>query len=69
MAQTSAKRRENRQAGIEASKSREQNMQRFLSALPSFVVLPFGQEAAFRFGSIAAELRRTGRPMHEFPVI
>ena len=49
--------------GIEASKSREQNMQRFLSALPSFAVWPFDQEAAFRYGIIAAELRRTGRPM------
>ena len=49
--------------GIEASTSREQNTQRFQSALPSLVVWPFDQEAAFRYGRIAAELRRTGRPM------
>ena len=49
--------------GIEASVSREKNMQRFLSALPSFAVWPFDQEAAFRYGLIAAELRRMGRPM------
>ena len=49
--------------GIEASVSREKNMQRFLSALPSFAVWPFDQEAAFRYGLLAAELRRTGRPM------
>ena len=49
--------------GIEASKSREQNMQRLQNALPSLVVWPFDQEAAFRYGSIAAELRRTGRTM------
>ena len=49
--------------GIEASKSREQNMQRFLGALPSLTVWPFDQEAAFRYGLIAAALRRTGRPM------
>ncbi len=49
--------------GIEASQSREKNMQRFQSALPSLIVWPFDQEAAFRYGSIAAELRRTGRPM------
>jgi tRNA(fMet)-specific endonuclease VapC len=36
-------------------------MQRFQSALPSLIV--FDQGAAFRYGSIAAELRRTGRPM------
>jgi tRNA(fMet)-specific endonuclease VapC len=49
--------------GIEASKSREQNMQRFQSALPSLVVWPFDYEAAYRYGNIAAELRRIGRPM------
>lgn len=37
-------------------------MQRLQSALPSLVVWHFDQEAAFRYGSIAAELRRTGRP-------
>jgi len=49
--------------GIEASVSHEKNMQRFLSALPSFTIWPFDQEAAFRYGILAAELRRTGRPM------
>jgi tRNA(fMet)-specific endonuclease VapC len=49
--------------GIEGSKSREQNMQRFLSALSSLAVWPFDQEAAFRYGILAAELRKTGRPM------
>ena len=39
------------------------DMQRLQSALPSLVVWPFDQEAAFRYGSIAAELRRNGRPM------
>ena len=34
--------------GIEASQSREKNMQRFQSALRSLVVWPFDQEAAFR---------------------
>lgn len=36
---------------------------RRLSALPSLAVWPFDQEAAFRYGILAAELRRTGRPM------
>ena len=49
--------------GIEGSKSREQNMQRFLSALSSLAVWTFDQEAAFRYGILAAELRKTGRPM------
>lgn len=49
--------------GIEGSKSRERNMQRFLSALSSLAVWPFDQEAAFRYGILAAELRKTGRPM------
>ena len=34
--------------GIEASKSREQNMQRFQSAMPSLVVWPFDQESQVR---------------------
>jgi tRNA(fMet)-specific endonuclease VapC len=55
--------------GIEASKSREQNMRRFLGALPSFVVWPFDLEAAFRYGVIAAELRRNGRPMQSVDIM
>ena len=55
--------------GIEGSKSRERNMQRFLSALSSLAVWPFDQEAAFRYGIPAAELRKTGRPMQVVDMI
>lgn len=43
--------------GIEASKSRDKNMQRLVAALPSLAVWPFGNDAAFRYGLVAAELR------------
>ena len=49
--------------GIEASKSRDRNFQRLIGVLPTLTIWPFDQEAAFRYGLIAADLRRTGRPM------
>lgn len=49
--------------GIEASASRDRNMQRLIVALPSLTVWPFDNDAAFRYGLVASELRRIGRPM------
>lgn len=49
--------------GIEASKSRDKNMQRLIAAIPSLTVWPFDSDAAFRYGIVAADLRRNGRPM------
>jgi len=49
--------------GIELSDSRDRNMQRLRVALPALRVWPFDEKAAFEYGRIAAELRRSGRPM------
>jgi tRNA(fMet)-specific endonuclease VapC len=49
--------------GIEGSDSRDRNMQRLRTALPALRVWPFDEKAAFEYGRIAAELRRSGRPM------
>jgi tRNA(fMet)-specific endonuclease VapC len=55
--------------GIEASKSRDTNMQRFVAALPSLTVWPFDNDAAFRYGLVASELRQNGRPMQVVDVM
>jgi tRNA(fMet)-specific endonuclease VapC len=49
--------------GIEWSGSRDRNMQRLRTAMPSLKVWPFDEKAAFEYGRVAAELRRVGRPM------
>jgi tRNA(fMet)-specific endonuclease VapC len=49
--------------GIEQSASRDRNMQRLRTALAGWRLWPFDQKAAFEYGRIAAELRRSGRLM------
>jgi tRNA(fMet)-specific endonuclease VapC len=46
---------------VEASRSRERNLQRLHLALSSWKLWPVTEEAAFEYGRIAAELHRIGR--------
>lgn len=50
-------------AGIERSDTRERNMQRLKAAIGSLRVWPFDNAAAFEYGRLHAELKRTGRPI------
>ncbi len=49
--------------GIEYGENRDRNMRSLRSVMPSLKVWPFDQDAAYEYGRLAAELRRTGRPM------
>jgi tRNA(fMet)-specific endonuclease VapC len=49
--------------GIEYGENRDRNMQALRSVLPSLKVWPFERAAAYEYGRLAAELRRSGRPM------
>jgi tRNA(fMet)-specific endonuclease VapC len=55
--------------GIEFSDTREKNLQRLHVALPSLTIWPFTEGAAAEYGRIAAELRRTGRPMQQVDIM
>jgi tRNA(fMet)-specific endonuclease VapC len=50
-------------AGIERSNSRERNMRRLKTALPSLKLWPLDVTAAFEYGRVYAELARVGRPI------
>jgi len=50
-------------SGIERSASRERNMQRLRTALPSLKLWPFDEDAAFEYGRLHAELLSLGRKM------
>jgi tRNA(fMet)-specific endonuclease VapC len=54
--------------GIEQSTSRDRNMQRLSTALAAWKVWPFDNKAAFKYGRIAAELKRIGRPMQQIDI-
>jgi tRNA(fMet)-specific endonuclease VapC len=47
--------------GVEASETRDRNMQRLRIALASWKLWPVTEHAAFEYGRIAAELGRLGR--------
>jgi tRNA(fMet)-specific endonuclease VapC len=49
--------------GVEYSATRDRNADRLRRGLADFVVWPFEQAAAERYGWLRAELRRLGRPM------
>src|SRR5438067_103057 len=49
--------------GVENSTSRDRNAERLRRALPDLVVWPLTEQAAERYGQVAAELRRSGRPI------
>jgi tRNA(fMet)-specific endonuclease VapC len=50
-------------SGIERSQTRERNMQRLRTALPSLRLWPFDMPAAFEYGRIQADLLSRGRKM------
>ncbi|MDY3562543.1 type II toxin-antitoxin system VapC family toxin [Gemmata sp. JC673] len=54
--------------GAENSTSRERALRELRAAQPSLRVWPYTNEAAEEYGRIAAELRRTGRPMQQIDI-
>jgi tRNA(fMet)-specific endonuclease VapC len=54
--------------GVEYSSSRDRNAERLRRILPDLVVWPFDERAAEEFGRLAAELRRSGRPMQSIDI-
>ncbi|WP_020470236.1 type II toxin-antitoxin system VapC family toxin [Zavarzinella formosa] len=55
--------------GIEYGENRDRNMRSLHSVLPSITVWPFDKDAAFEYGRLHAELRRTGRPMQVIDIM
>jgi tRNA(fMet)-specific endonuclease VapC len=54
--------------GIEASATRKANLPKLVRALSGFVCGPFDRQAAEEYGRLAAELKRTGRPMQQIDI-
>jgi tRNA(fMet)-specific endonuclease VapC len=54
--------------GIEASATRDINLPRLIRALSRIVCWPFDRRAAEEYGRLAAELRRSGRPMQQIDI-
>ena len=54
--------------GIEASATRDKNLPRLIRALSRIVCWPFDRRAAEEYGRLAAELKRTGRPMQQVDI-
>ncbi len=55
-------------SGLERSATRERNMQRLHTHLPSLTLWPFDEAAAFEYGRLEAELLRIGRPMQTIDI-
>ena len=55
--------------GIELSVSRERNRLRLREALSNLALWPFTETAAEEYGRLAAELRRSGRPMQQIDIM
>ena len=51
--------------GVEASASREQNLQRLLVAVADLTVWPYDSAAAQEYGRIATQLKRSGRTIQQ----
>lgn len=49
--------------GVEASQSRDRNLEALRVGLPKLTIWPYDLDAAERFGIIRAELKRIGRSM------
>src|SRR5688572_29097903 len=49
--------------GVELSSSRERNAERLRRVLSELIIWPLTEQGAESYGRIAAELRRTGRPI------
>ena len=55
--------------GIELSATRDKNLQKLHRALSSLALWPFTEDAATRYGRIAADLRRAGRIIQIFDMM
>jgi tRNA(fMet)-specific endonuclease VapC len=55
--------------GVENSSSRERNADRLRRVLPELIVWPLTEAAAEEYGRIAAELRRSGRPIGKIDML
>jgi tRNA(fMet)-specific endonuclease VapC len=55
--------------GVENSSSRERNAERLRRVLPELIVWPLTEQAAEAYGQIAADLRRTGRPIGKMDML
>lgn len=56
-------------AGIELSKSRNDNMKALQLATNALTLWPFDEAAAYEYGRVYAELQRIGRPMQKFDIM
>jgi tRNA(fMet)-specific endonuclease VapC len=54
--------------GVEASATRERNLQSFRRAVSTWTLRPFDHVAAEEYGRVAAKLRRIGRPMQSIDI-
>jgi tRNA(fMet)-specific endonuclease VapC len=54
--------------GAENSATRDRNLQLLVIALGTLRVWPFTNDAAERYGQLATELRRIGRPMQQIDI-
>lgn len=54
--------------GAENSATRDRNLRLLVVALRTLRVWPFNNDAAERYGQVAAELRRIGRPMQQIDI-
>ena len=55
--------------GIELSETRDRNMQRLALAMSRLILWPFDAAAAWEYGRLYAELRRTGRAMQQIDIM
>lgn len=56
-------------AGIELSKSRDDNMKALQLATKALTLWPFDEAAAYEYGRVYAELQRIGRPIQKFDIL
>jgi tRNA(fMet)-specific endonuclease VapC len=55
--------------GVENSSSREKNAEKLRRVLPELIIWPVTESAAERYGKIAAELRKRGRPIGKMDML
>jgi tRNA(fMet)-specific endonuclease VapC len=55
--------------GVENSGSRDRNAERLRRVLPDLIVWPLTEQAAEVYGRVAAELKRTGRPIGKIDML
>ena len=55
--------------GVENSGSRERNADKLRRVLPELIIWPLTEAAAEEYGRIAAELKRTGRPIGKIDML